>query len=69
MPQPPNPSAQLLEGRGPAGEEGRGCHATQNGHCSKDTSILESQGEGRAQHERREKAAAGEKACGPGLGR
>ena len=47
MPLPPNPPAQLLEGVGPAGEEGRGVHATQNSHCIKGTCRLEGRGGGR----------------------
>lgn len=56
---------KLLEGVGPAGEEGRkGARATQNSHCSWDPCRLEEQGGDRVlPSQAREKQPAGEKAC------
>lgn len=59
-PAPQSPPMKLLEGVGPAGEEGRkGARATQNSHCSWDPCRLEEQvrGPGTAQASRRKAAS------------
>lgn len=65
-PQPPRAASGRVWGRRGGGEEGRGRRATQNGHCSKDTCRLESQGGGQAQRERRDEAATGDRHAGRG---
>lgn len=64
-PQPPRAASGRVWGRRGGGEEGRGRRATQNGHCSKDTCRLESQGGGQAQREARGSSHR-RQACGPG---